>query len=119
MRRHDPLVQGRSVVVAAEVVPAEGKLGQRVRAVGAGHSFTDIGCTDEKNDADAAAKSYAEVTSAYAEHRSVIDQIVKLAELGVDAVLIGEALVRSAEPGPRLRQLVAAGALSTAERQPR
>jgi methyl-accepting chemotaxis protein len=32
-----------------------------------------------KNDADAAAKSYAEVTSAYAEHRGVIDQIVKLA----------------------------------------
>jgi methyl-accepting chemotaxis protein len=32
-----------------------------------------------KNDAGAAAKSYAEVTSAYAEHRSVIDQIVKQA----------------------------------------
>jgi methyl-accepting chemotaxis protein len=32
-----------------------------------------------KNDADAAAKSYAEVTSAYAEHRGVIDQIVKQA----------------------------------------
>jgi methyl-accepting chemotaxis protein len=32
-----------------------------------------------KNDVDAAAKSYAEVTSAYAEHRGVIDQIVKLA----------------------------------------
>jgi methyl-accepting chemotaxis protein len=32
-----------------------------------------------KNDADGAAKSYAEVTSAYAEHRGVIDQIVKLA----------------------------------------
>jgi methyl-accepting chemotaxis protein len=32
-----------------------------------------------KNDAGAAAKSYAEVTSAYAEHRGVIDQIVKQA----------------------------------------
>jgi methyl-accepting chemotaxis protein len=32
-----------------------------------------------KNDADAAATSYAEVTAAYAEHRGVIDQIVKLA----------------------------------------
>jgi len=36
-------------------------------------------------------------------------QIRALADAGADAVLIGEALVRSADPGERLRELVAAG----------
>jgi indole-3-glycerol phosphate synthase len=37
-------------------------------------------------------------------------QVAELAEAGVDAVLIGEALVKSTDPGARLRDLVAAGA---------
>jgi indole-3-glycerol phosphate synthase len=37
------------------------------------------------------------------------DQMAALAEAGVDAVLIGEALLRADDPGARLRALVAAG----------
>jgi indole-3-glycerol phosphate synthase len=37
------------------------------------------------------------------------DQIALLAEAGVDAVLIGEALVRATDPGAQLRRLLAAG----------
>jgi indole-3-glycerol phosphate synthase len=38
------------------------------------------------------------------------EQISELSDAGVDAVLIGEALVRSADPGEKLRTLVVAGA---------
>jgi indole-3-glycerol phosphate synthase len=38
------------------------------------------------------------------------DQITTLADAGVDAVLVGESLLRSADPGARLADLVAAGA---------
>ena len=41
---------------------------------------------------------------------SSVAQIAILADAGVDAVLIGEALLRDPDPGPRLRELVAAGA---------
>jgi indole-3-glycerol phosphate synthase len=37
------------------------------------------------------------------------EQIAALVDAGVDAVLIGEALVRAADPGAQLRSLVAAG----------
>jgi indole-3-glycerol phosphate synthase len=37
------------------------------------------------------------------------EQIAALAEAHVDAVLIGEALVRATDPGARLRALLAAG----------
>jgi indole-3-glycerol phosphate synthase len=37
------------------------------------------------------------------------EQMAVLADAGVDAVLIGEALLRAADPGARLSQLVAAG----------
>jgi indole-3-glycerol phosphate synthase len=40
---------------------------------------------------------------------SSVEQIAILADAGVDAVLIGEALVRTPHPGARLRELVAAG----------
>jgi indole-3-glycerol phosphate synthase len=40
---------------------------------------------------------------------STPDQIRTLADAGVDAVLIGESLLRSPDPGARLRELVAAG----------
>jgi indole-3-glycerol phosphate synthase len=40
---------------------------------------------------------------------SSAEQIRELAEVGVDAVLIGEALLRASDPGARLRELVAAG----------
>jgi indole-3-glycerol phosphate synthase len=40
---------------------------------------------------------------------STPEQIATLADAGVDAVLIGEALLRAAEPGARLRELVMAG----------
>ena len=36
-------------------------------------------------------------------------QLVRLAQAGVDAVLIGEALVRAADPGAKLRELTAVG----------
>ena len=41
---------------------------------------------------------------------SSASQISQLADSGVDAVLIGEALLREPDPGARLRELVAAGA---------
>jgi len=41
---------------------------------------------------------------------STPEQITTLAEAGVDAVLIGEALLRAPDPGARLRELVTAGA---------
>jgi indole-3-glycerol phosphate synthase len=41
---------------------------------------------------------------------STPDQIRELADAGVDAVLIGESLLRAADPGARLSELVAAGA---------
>jgi indole-3-glycerol phosphate synthase len=41
-------------------------------------------------------------------------QIVELSKAGVDAVLVGEALLRSTDPGGRLRELVAAGAATEA-----
>lgn len=37
------------------------------------------------------------------------DQVRELAEIGVDALLMGETLVRASDPGERLRELVAAG----------
>jgi len=37
------------------------------------------------------------------------EQISRLADAGVDAVLIGESLLRSTDPGARLRELLAAG----------
>jgi indole-3-glycerol phosphate synthase len=40
---------------------------------------------------------------------STPEQIATLADAGVDAVLIGEALLRAADPGARLLELVAAG----------
>lgn len=40
---------------------------------------------------------------------STPEQIKLLADAGVDAVLIGESLLRSADPGARLRELLAAG----------
>jgi indole-3-glycerol phosphate synthase len=40
---------------------------------------------------------------------STPDQITALADAGVDAVLIGEALLRAPDPGARLRELVWAG----------
>jgi indole-3-glycerol phosphate synthase len=40
---------------------------------------------------------------------STPEQMAALAEAGVDAVLIGEALLRADDPGARLRELVAAG----------
>ncbi len=40
-------------------------------------------------------------------------QVDELARAGVDAVLVGEALVRAQDPGARLRELVAAGTGST------
>jgi indole-3-glycerol phosphate synthase len=40
---------------------------------------------------------------------SSVEQIAILAVAGVDAALIGEALVRAPDPGARLRELVAAG----------
>lgn len=44
------------------------------------------------------------------------EQIAVLVDAGVDAVLIGEALVRAADPGQKLRSLVAAGAPTGAAR---
>jgi indole-3-glycerol phosphate synthase len=44
---------------------------------------------------------------------STPEQMATLAEAGVDAVLIGEALLRADDPGVRLRELVAAGARSS------
>ena len=41
---------------------------------------------------------------------SSVAQIAILADARVDAVLIGEALLRDPDPGARLRELVAAGA---------
>lgn len=41
---------------------------------------------------------------------STPEQIAVLADAGVDAVLIGESLLRAPDPGARLRELVAAGA---------
>ena len=41
---------------------------------------------------------------------STPDQIAALRDVGADAVLIGEALVRAPDPGVKLRQLVSAGA---------
>ena len=38
------------------------------------------------------------------------DQILMLSEAGADAVLVGESLLRAADPGEQLRRLVAAGA---------
>ena len=40
---------------------------------------------------------------------STPEQLNQLADAGVDAVLIGESLLRSADPGGRLRELLAAG----------
>jgi len=40
---------------------------------------------------------------------STPEQISRLADAGVDAVLIGESLLRSTDPGARLRELLAAG----------
>ena len=40
---------------------------------------------------------------------STRDDMRALADAGVDAVLIGEALLRARDPGERLRELVAAG----------
>jgi indole-3-glycerol phosphate synthase len=47
---------------------------------------------------------------------STPDQIGLLAEAGVDAVLIGESLLRAADPAARLRELVAAGRAGTSVR---
>ena len=41
---------------------------------------------------------------------STPEQIASLLEVGVDAVLVGEGLLRAADPGERLRRLVVAGA---------
>jgi indole-3-glycerol phosphate synthase len=41
---------------------------------------------------------------------STVDHMHQLADAGVDAVLIGEALVRAPDPGQKLRELLAAGA---------
>jgi indole-3-glycerol phosphate synthase len=38
------------------------------------------------------------------------EQMAALADAGVDAVLVGEAVLRAADPGARVRELVAAGA---------
>jgi indole-3-glycerol phosphate synthase len=40
---------------------------------------------------------------------STPEHVMALADAGVDAVLIGEALLRAANPGARLRELVEAG----------
>jgi indole-3-glycerol phosphate synthase len=47
---------------------------------------------------------------------SAPEQIAVLADAGVDAVLIGESLLRAPDPGARLRELVAAGARLSARR---
>jgi indole-3-glycerol phosphate synthase len=41
---------------------------------------------------------------------STPEQIARLREVGADAVLVGESLLRANDPGQQLRRLVAAGA---------